>query len=54
MKGDGAWAQLIRQRVEKGAVRAGLVREVPALDFSGFVRPTPLAGGRDDGQGELF
>jgi DNA repair photolyase len=44
MRGAGPWAELIRQRVEKGAARVGLLREVPALDPSGF-RP-PAAPGR--------
>jgi DNA repair photolyase len=45
MKGDGVWAQLIRQRVEKAAARHGLVRHPPALDCSAFVRPAPPAAG---------
>jgi DNA repair photolyase len=51
MKGEGLWAQLIRQRVEKGAARAGLARQVPALDYSAFVPPAPA---RDTAQGDLF
>jgi DNA repair photolyase len=39
MKGQGVWAQLIRQRVEKAAARCGITRQTPALDFSAFVRP---------------
>ncbi|MEY4751908.1 MAG: hypothetical protein RIQ60_4122 [Pseudomonadota bacterium] len=45
MKGDGVWAQLIRQRVEKAAARHGLARHTPDLDFSAFVRPAPPAAG---------
>jgi DNA repair photolyase len=50
MKGRGAWAALIGQRVEKGAARCGLVRSTPALDYSAFRRPA--AG--DGPQAELF
>jgi DNA repair photolyase len=39
MKGQGVWAQLIRQRVEKAAARCGITRQTPALDFSAFTRP---------------
>lgn len=39
MKGAGAWAQLIGQRVVKAGLRHGLVRETPALDFSAFRAP---------------
>jgi DNA repair photolyase len=39
MKGQGVWAQLIRQRVEKAAARCGITRRTPVLDFSAFVRP---------------
>jgi DNA repair photolyase len=51
MKGDGAWAQLIRQRVEKGAARVGLSRQTPVLDYSAFRRP---GGDSAAGQGDLF
>jgi DNA repair photolyase len=58
MKGDGLWAGLIRQRLEKGAARVGLVREVPALDFGAFVRPVLPAVVKpravDERQAELF
>jgi DNA repair photolyase len=49
MKGAGAWAELIRQRVVKAGQRHGLGRETPALDFSAFRPP-----GRDGRQGTLF
>ncbi len=58
MKGSGVWAALIGQRMEKGAARVGLTREVPRLDFSAFIRPAPLPVQRQkpahDPQGELF
>ena len=41
MKGQGTWATLLRQRVEKGAARVGLSRQTPVLDVSAFVRPSP-------------
>jgi DNA repair photolyase len=49
MKGEGLWAQLIAQRVNKAAHRHGLSRHTPALDFSAFTPPRP-----DSPQGELF
>jgi len=51
MKGQGPWADLIRQRVEKAALRCGLSREPVRLDFSAF-RPPPR--GVPTPQGELF
>jgi hypothetical protein len=39
MKGDGIWADLIRQRMLGAAQRCGLTREVPTLDFSHFQPP---------------
>ncbi len=39
MKGQGTWAALLRQRVEKGAARVGLQRQTPPLDVSAFVAP---------------
>lgn len=59
MKGEGVWADLIRQRMLAAAQRHGLGREVPALDFSGFRPPQPPRP-KDGpwvnraGQGELF
>lgn len=48
MKGEGLWADLIKQRIRLAAARAGLSREGLALDASQF-RP-PAA----PGQGSLF
>ena len=48
MKGDGVWADLIRQRFQKATQRLGLNRERIVLDTAAF-RPS---GGL--GQGELF
>lgn len=49
MKGAGAWADLIRQRVVKAGQRHGLVREAPELDYTAFRRPL-----REERQGRLF
>ena len=46
MKGEGVWADLIRQRVLKGAERVGLVRETPVLDLGQFRRPSEAAQAR--------
>lgn len=63
MKGDGLWADLIRQRVLKASQRQGLVRETPALDFASFRAPqcslatvagTASAPISEDRQGRLF
>jgi len=51
MKGEGVWAQLLRQRFEKAAARLGLNRERVELDLTQF-RP-PLKA-RSDGQQDLF
>lgn len=48
MKGEGLWAQLIAQRIEKAVHRAGLTRHVAPLDESAFVPPQQV------GQGTLF
>jgi len=48
MKGEGIWAQLIAQRIEKAVRRAGLTRHVPPLDESAFVPPQQVR------QGSLF
>ena len=48
MKGEGVWAELIRQRVLKATERAGLTRQTPDLDVSQFRPPNP------SGQGVLF
>ena len=39
MKGEGLWAELIRQRMLKGAERVGLVRETPSLVLDQFRPP---------------
>jgi len=48
MKGQGVWAELLRQRFEKTCARLGLNRERLPLDLTQF-RPALLAG-----QGSLF
>ena len=63
MKGEGVWADLIRQRFEKAATRFGLTvrrRNFRSLDTSQF-RPPPAVpsrasanGNRSDGQLDLF
>ena len=59
MKGDGVWADLIRQRFEKAVARLGIHKRSEsfrALDTSRFRRPQPgstQAEGQD-GQLELF
>ena len=59
MKGEGVWADLIRQRFEKVAARLGIGKRSEnfrALDASSFRRPQPVrtqAGPQDD-QLELF
>lgn len=49
MKGDGPWAELIRQRIDKAVARSGLKRVRYELDTSRFVRPRATTA-----QGELF
>ncbi|GIX25764.1 MAG: hypothetical protein KatS3mg122_2995 [Caldimonas sp.] len=48
MKGQGPWAQLIAQRVDKACARAGLARHAPPLDTTAFRPPG------DERQAELF
>ena len=48
MKGEGIWAQLIAQRIEKATARCGLSRGNAELDSSCFVPPTTA------GQASLF
>ncbi len=48
MKGQGVWAQLIAQRVDKACARAGLARHAPRLDATAFRPPG------DARQAELF
>ena len=47
MKGEGIWAELLRQRLRKASARLGLVHERAPLDVTQFRRPTTA-------QGELF
>lgn len=49
MRGEGVWAELLRQRVEKTCARLGYARERVAFDFSRFTPPARAAG-----QGRLF
>ena len=51
MKGEGVWAQLLRQRLAKAKQRYGLDRERVALDLTQFKKPLPP---RRDGQTDLF
>ncbi len=48
MKGDGLWAQLVRQRVRQAAQRCGIEGAAPTLDTSAFAPP------RRGRQQELF
>ncbi len=59
MRGEGVWADLIRQRFDKAARRLGINRQRASgfhgLDASQFKRPaTVAAAGRRDGQFDLF
>ncbi len=57
MQGEGIWAQLHQQRLQKARARFGLDRERVPLDCSQFRKPaTPAAppAGTDSRQGELF
>ncbi|MBT9487830.1 MAG: PA0069 family radical SAM protein [Rubrivivax sp.] len=49
MRGQGVWAQLLRQRFEKACARLGLNRARVELDLSRFRRPS-----RQPGQASLF
>ena len=49
MTGQGAWAELLRQRFQKACARFGLNRERVELDLTRFRPP-----GRSPGQAELF
>jgi DNA repair photolyase len=51
MKGEGVWAELLRQRFDKAAARLGLNRERVELDLTQFRKPRRPAA---EGQGELF
>ena len=52
MSGQGVWAQLLRQRVDKACSRLGLNLSRVEFDFTQFRPPAPDARGA--GQGELF
>jgi len=52
MTGQGVWAQLLRQRVDKACSRLGLNVKRVEFDFTQFRPPAPDASGA--GQGELF
>ena len=52
MTGQGVWAELLRQRVDKACVRLGLNRQREEFDFTQFRPPAPDA--RAAGQGQLF
>ena len=49
MTGQGVWAQMLRQRLEKACARLGYRRERVALDLSQFRPPARMTG-----QGQLF
>jgi DNA repair photolyase len=51
MRGEGVWADLLRQRFHKACARLGLNRQRVELDLTQFKRPRPA---RNDGQTELF
>jgi DNA repair photolyase len=51
MKGEGVWAQLLRQRFDKACARLQLNKVRLSLDLSKFQPPRRAAAG---GQGELF
>jgi DNA repair photolyase len=53
MTGQGVWAQLLRQRVEKAAARLGLNRQRIEMDFSAFRKPVAEPP-RDARQASLF
>jgi DNA repair photolyase len=44
MNGEGVWAQLFAQRVQKARQRYGLTGERAPFDFSRFRRPNPAGG----------
>ena len=49
MRGQGVWAELLRQRFDKACARLGLNRSKNELDLTRFRRPAAMAG-----QGQLF
>ncbi|WP_298009590.1 PA0069 family radical SAM protein [uncultured Aquabacterium sp.] len=57
MKGEGIWADLIRQRVRKAAERHGLGHAGPGLDVTAFTPPAPRPAASPllpPAQGSLF
>jgi DNA repair photolyase len=57
MRGEGVWADLIRQRFDKAVQKLGLARRsgsFRALDGSRFRRPMTVPGRRGTGQYDLF
>jgi hypothetical protein len=44
MRGEGIWAQLLRQRFDKACARLGLNRERFELDLSAFRPPAAQTG----------
>lgn len=52
MSGEGVWAQLFAQRVQKARQRYGLLGDRIEFDFSRFRKPAPRR--ENAGQGELF
>ncbi|MBB4842070.1 DNA repair photolyase [Paucibacter oligotrophus] len=52
MRGEGLWAELVRQRLRKACARLGLNRERIALDLGQFRPPQAAVGSQK--QGELF
>ncbi len=51
MKGEGIWAQLLKQRVDKASARLGLSRQRIELDLTRFRRPVKAEAAR---QASLF
>jgi hypothetical protein len=55
MKGEGLWADLLKQRFHQAARRLGLnERRRGILDMSQFMRTAPPSPVRDDPQMNLF
>ena len=51
MKGEGVWARLLQQRLQKAKQRFGLERERVVLDLTQFKKPLPP---RTDGRRDRF
>jgi DNA repair photolyase len=54
MKGEGVWAQLLRQRFDKAVARLGLNRTRIELDLTQFRPPAVVKSKKDSPQAELF